>query len=196
MPDTVLFVLATNLTNCAASVRRLCCAGFDSQARHLVRLFSELADTMIAIADDYEHFRNYVAAPQQDLEHHWHWRNHLNPTITRKRVFAAMEKMPGYDETLKEWTGRFDENYRWLSAFSHARWIGQAVSAYSRQPSGLMRPSLFGVHSTDSSVTLAKLGTHMFLTVSMLRSLLFNRHGWDKFPAGSRQAEWILVERQ
>ena len=175
----ILETLATTLANTLLGVRQLTLMGLDAQARMLLRSFVEVADLTVATSYDYECFVNYAhSSVDPDLDRQ-HWSKYLRPKKIRT-IISRLEKEAGLPEEhlVMADNVRLDM-YQWLSLYSHANFLGQAISSLTiSETSKHPIPKLGDSLDQMSSVTLFKAAFYSWLTCSELTWLFHRRHRW------------------
>lgn len=177
----MLEALAATLANTLLGVRQLVLMGLDAQARVVLRSFVEVADLTVAVSYDYECFTNYACSSVDPDKDRKHWAKHLRPEKIRMIISQferEMELTETYLATARD--VRLDM-YRWLSLYSHANLLGQAISSLAiSENSGHPIPKLGDRLDQMSEVTMFKAAFYSWLTCLELAWLIHHRHKWTK----------------
>jgi hypothetical protein len=176
-----LQVFAINLANSLAGVRHLILAGFDTQARVVLRQFIELADALLACAAAEDFFDAYRGAEPDPDQAFRYWQRHLKPARVRDilaRVDAALGAPPRVQHVAADIRR---ETYKWCSNFAHIHPLGLTLSgiARARDAQGRLVPKFGGARDESCRTTLSKASTYAWFTVvALLRLLSDPIHGW------------------
>ena len=214
----VLEILADNLAGALLGIRHLVIVGLDGQARVLLRWFVELADMLVAISFDRALFEHYVQHVENLDESYSNWSRHLKPSKVRKilkRLDHLSASRPRWDFsehryiepiTVQEYVnmahGFREDTYKWLSVYSHADLLAQAISsipfpAIEDKAKVLGRKDRLG-HLIDkkSKHTLYRTALYSWMTWMSLFWVLRRKHNWTGLAASNDRFGWFCYRSE
>jgi hypothetical protein len=196
----ILTILSTNLANSLLAIRELVIAGFDVQARFILRSFVEIADAAVASAYDYEFFVAFAQA-EADPDHAFrYWQKYLKPARVREILdrLSAHQGMPA--ELRNEVADTRREMYRWLSNYSHIHPLGLALAGLARRVDdrGVLIPKFGRLRDSATRHTLSRAAHNGWLTVLQLGWLLATEtHGWYALvKKGDKERSWFSFRKE
>ena len=214
----VLEILADNLAGALLGIRHLVIVGLDGQARVLLRWFVELADLLVAISFDRTLFQHYVRHVENSDESYDNWSKHLKPSKVRK-VLKRLDRLafPGSRLALSPHEGTEsveiheyanmahsfrDDTYRWLSLYSHADFLAQAISsipmpAIEDKRKVLGRQDRLG-HLIDqkSKHTLYRAAYYSWITWMNLYWVLRRKHDFFRLATANERFGWFCYRSE
>jgi hypothetical protein len=214
----VLETLADNLASTLLGIRHLVIVGLDGQARVLLRWFVELADVLVAISFDRALFQHYVRHVENPDESRDNWDRHLKPSKVRKvlrRLDHLSASRSRWASSAHEFTepitvheyvsmvhGFREDTYRWLSLYSHADFLAQAISsipfpAIEDKAKVLGRNDRLG-HLIDkkSKHTLYRTALYSWMSWLSLFWLLRRKHDWNRLAAVNERFGWFCYRSE
>ena len=175
----MLETLATTLANTLLGVRQLTLMGLDAQARMLLRSLVEVADLAVAASYDYECFINCAHSSVDPDRDRQHWSKYLRPKKIRA-IISRLEQEAGLPEEHVTMANNVRlDMYQWLSLYSHANFLGQAISSPAiSETSKHPIPKLGDGLDQVSGLTAFEAAFYSWLTCSELTWLFHRRHKW------------------
>lgn len=214
----VLEILTDNLAGALLGIRHLIIIGLDGQARVLLRWFVELADLLVAISFDRSLFQHYVRHVENPDESYDNWSKHLKPNKVRK-VLKGLDRLAFSGSRLAllphenvepieihEYTKMAhnfrDDTYRWLSLYSHADFLAQAISsipmpAIEDKGKVLGRKDRLG-HLIDekSKHTLYRAAFYSWITWMNLYWVLRRKHNLFRLATVNERFGWFCYRSE
>jgi hypothetical protein len=126
---SVLYLLLSNLAHSLQAFRLLLAAGFEGQARIVLRSFLELADLTTGVINDPKIYRDYIQQFDEEKDELTHWWRNLSPKAIRKRLAQLRPDPLATPSGLIDAHDLRASTYSWLSGFTHGNFISHIVSA-------------------------------------------------------------------
>ncbi|GLQ33313.1 hypothetical protein [Litoribrevibacter albus] len=192
--NMAILSLANNLSNTAISIRDLCQKGFDCQAKTLLRWFSEMSDTLNAMLFDQEMLTAYITDCEDSSQEYKQWRKYYSPKVVRNTLKKFESELCTEFEKDINISDKREENYTWLSQYSHADFITQFISAYAdNENDEQSRLTFGGAQSEQCLITLEHATSQMFVFQCILFNLLAKNHEWNGLVHDQERLEWCLL---
>jgi hypothetical protein len=179
-PERLFEFMLSNAANTVAAIELLSTAGFDTQARTLVRRLMELTELCEAILYDEMTLRRYADTAEDFDRVYAIWRKHLTPGAIR-RVLSSYYLESGIspsDIDVERKQVEYDQ--RWLSLASHNYFVSLAIESAHTDVTLDQRSEASNetLHYVSAAVALRKTGEILRMFLTVLQHLLQTKHGW------------------
>jgi len=181
--------MVVNSANTLAAIELLSVAGYETQARTIVRRLVELTELCLAALFDFQTLRHYANKSEDFDAIYDTWRRHLTPGTIRRVLQRYYVEVGLTNDELEDQRKSSDYDQRWLSLASHNYFLSLAIEGQHTDVSVDQRFEfiLDPTHYLSAAATLRKACEVQANFLLVVQHLLMIKHGWKfKGPTPNR----------